>query len=73
MAESGCMQGCCVGGRIGVRSRRYVETVMVRTKSTRVGHAARQCRSRRREPMIEGGSPPPMAVACERGHGGCCG
>jgi len=67
------MQGCCVGGRIGVRSRRCMERVTVSTKSTRVGHAARQCRCQRREPMIEGGSPPPMVVACERGHRGCWG
>ena len=43
------------------------------TKSTRVGHAARQSSCRRGEPMIEGGSPPPMVVACKRGHGTCCG
>jgi len=26
----------------------------------------------RRAPMIERGSPPPMVVVWERGHGGCC-
>ena len=62
MAEGGCMQGCCVGGRIDVRSRRCMERVTVRTKSTRVGHATRQCRCRRRVPMIEGGSPPPRGL-----------
>ena len=67
------MQGCCVGGTIGARSRQCMERVTVRTKSTRVSHTARQCRCRRREPMIEGGSPPLMVVACERGHEGCCG
>ena len=35
------MQGYCVGGSIGVRSRRCMERVTVSTKSTRVGHAAR--------------------------------
>ena len=57
------MQVCCVGGRIGVRSRRCMERVTVSTKSTRVGHAVQQCTCRRLEPMIEGGSPPPMVVA----------
>jgi len=67
--RSGCMQGSCVDGRIGVRSRRCMERVTVSTKSTGVGHAARQSRCPNREPMIEGGSPPPMVVACESGHG----
>ena len=29
VAEGGCIQGCCVGGRIGVRSRRCMEEVTV--------------------------------------------
>jgi len=41
VVEGGCMQGCFVCGRIGVRSRQCMERVTVRTKSTRVGHAAR--------------------------------
>ena len=40
--EGGCMQGCCVGGRIGVRFRRCMDKVMVSTKSTRGGAAARK-------------------------------
>ena len=68
VAKGGCMQGCCVGGRIGGRSRQWMERVTVSTKSTRVGHTVRQCRCRRREPIIEGGSPPLMVVACETGH-----
>ena len=36
VVEGGCMQGCCVGGRIGVRSRWCMERVTVSTKSTRV-------------------------------------
>ena len=42
MEEGGCMQGCCVGVREGVRSRRCMERVTVSTKSTRVDAAARQ-------------------------------
>jgi len=42
VVEGGCMQGRCVGGRIGVMSRRYMEEVRVSTKSNRVGAAARQ-------------------------------
>jgi len=46
MPFGGCecvvMQGCRVGGRIGVRSRRCKEKVTVSTKSTSVGFAARQ-------------------------------
>jgi len=58
------MQGCCVGARIGVRSRWCMERVTVSTKSTRVGNAMRHgCR--RPMPKIEGGSPPPTVVACE--------
>jgi len=56
------MQGCCVGARIGVRSRRCMERVTVSTKSTKVSHAAWQCRCRRREPILAGGIPPPMVV-----------
>jgi len=73
VVEGGCIQGCCVGGRIGVRSRRCMERVTVSTKSTRVDYVARQCGCRRREPMIERGSPPTMVVACEKGHGVGCG
>jgi len=42
VAEGGCMQWCCVGGRIGVRSQQCMERVKVNTKSTRVAAAARQ-------------------------------
>jgi len=58
VAEGGRMQGCCVGARIGVRSQGCMERVPVSTKSTKVGYAARQCRCRRREPILAGGSPP---------------
>jgi len=59
MEEGGCMQWCGVG----VRSRRCKERVTGNTKSTRVGHAVRPCRCRRREPMIERGNHPSMVVA----------
>ena len=42
VAEGGCMQGCCVGGRIGLKSQQCMERVTVSTKSTRVGHTARK-------------------------------
>jgi len=60
VAEGGCMQGCCVGGMIDARSRprRCMESVTVRTKSTRVGHTARQSRCRHREPILRGEAPP---------------
>jgi len=63
MEEGGCMQECCVGVGEGVRSRRCMERATGNTKSTRVGHAARQCLCRRREPMIETGNLPSMVVA----------
>jgi len=63
VVKGGCMQGCYVGARIVVRSRRWMKRVTVSTKSTKVGHAARQCRCRRREPMFAGGSPLRMVVA----------
>ena len=36
------MHGCCVSGRIGLRSRRCMEEVTVSSKSNRVGAVARQ-------------------------------
>jgi len=59
VAEGGCIPGCCVGWKIDVRSRRGMQRVTVRTKWTRVGHAAWQCRGRCREPIFEGKEPPP--------------
>jgi len=51
-----CMKGYCVVGRIGVRSRRFMERISVNTKSTRGGHAAQKCECRRCKPMIDKGS-----------------
>jgi len=42
VVEGGCMQGCCVRGRIGARSRGCMEKVTVSTTSTRVSYAASQ-------------------------------
>ena len=65
------MQGCFVGGRIGVRSRQCMRRWRSARSQTEtvLPRAARTCRGR--EPMIEGGSPPPISVVSyERGHGG---
>jgi len=44
------------------RARRQTESALPRVNR----------RFRSRAPMIEGGSPPPMVVVWERGHGVCC-
>jgi len=41
LVEAGCIHGCCVGARIGVRSWRCMGEVIVRTRSNRVGAVAR--------------------------------
>jgi len=66
VVEGGCMQGWCVGGRIGVRSWRCMEKGTVSTKSTKSALPRADRRCRRRATMIEGGSPLPLVVACER-------
>jgi len=65
VVEGGCRQWCSVGGRIGVRFRRCMEKLTVSNSAL--------SRKRRRTTMIEGVSPFPMVVACERVHGGCWG
>jgi len=42
VVEGGFIHGCCVGGRIGVRSLRCMEELTVNTKSRRVDGAARR-------------------------------
>ena len=39
--KCGCMQGCCVDARPGVRSWRHMVQVAVSTRTNRVGAAAR--------------------------------
>jgi len=40
--QCGCMQGCCVGARSGVRSWQSMVQVAESTKTNRVGAAASQ-------------------------------
>ena len=40
--QCGCMQGCCVGARSGVRSWRSMVQVAESTKTNRAGAAASQ-------------------------------
>jgi len=40
--KCGCMQGCCEGARLGVRSCLCMVQVALSTKTNRVGAAARQ-------------------------------